>query len=431
MSRKGQVLVVVMIAVAAAALLIWRNQEARATAAKLESEILKGLNAEEIDLIIKSQLTTDPGTVVTMRQSAEARQVFLKKLRGTFSLAAEGRREGLAEDQNFKINFEYKKSALLQVLYSANIGKEQVKALVTPETMQAVWDDAENEARFNREIDALRAIQKVYAQSRDSVAPAPRPEGEKLEKARKEWAVTKILSDKAKADAEFMGRPEIALRFRILGAGILAADYANKHWQKRIKATNEEINAYLADHPEYDLAKKRERADMVLRRALSGEDFGKLAAEFSEDRSTKNKGGLYENVGKDVLWAEVERVALNLNKGQTADAVIESHNGFHIVKLENRNVTNEKNGGQSVKLSVRHIMFQKAFEEPNNNRPGIPPPFMKPEEIAKAEVEKEKYEAVVADLILRNQISLPDDFVVRLPEDLEKGLTEDRTVKVE
>ena len=54
------------------------------------------------------------------------------------------------------------------------------------------------------------------------------------------------------------------------------------------------------------------------------------------------------------------------------------------------------------------------------------------EEIAKAEVEKEKYQAIVDDLVQRNHISLPDDFVVNLPEDLERdalkkvGLTNGR-----
>lgn len=420
MWRKRLILVTLVVILAIVGVVVWRNQESKAQAAKLEAEILKGLSEEDIQIVLQSHLATDPQTVISIKENADARKAFLKKLRDTFALAAQARREGLAEDPNFKLNFEYKRNALLQALYSASMDKELLKTAVTAETIQAVWNDPENERQFNTQIDALRAIQKVYAESRDSMAPAPRPEGEKLEKARKEWAVTKIFSDRAKADAEFIAKPEIALRMRILDAGLLASDYSNKQWKEKIKASGEEIKAYLAAHPEYDIRKKRALAETVLQRVKSGEDFNKLALEFSEDRSTKGKGGLYENVGQGVLWAEVETIALSLQQGQLAQDVIETHNGFHIVKLEKRETTDEKNGGKAVKFSVRHIMLQKAFEEPNNSRPGVPPPFMKPEEIAKAEVEKEKYEALVADLVGRNQISLPDDFVVRLPEEFGK-----------
>lgn len=40
-----------------------------------------------------------------------------------------------------------------------------------------------------------------------------------------------------------------------------------------------EIADYLAVHPEYDVKKKQEKAEMVLRRAQAGEDFSK--SEFS------------------------------------------------------------------------------------------------------------------------------------------------------
>ena len=41
---------------------------------------------------------------------------------------------------------------------------------------------------------------------------------------------------------------------------------------------------------------------------------------------------------------------------------------------------------------------------------------MKAEEIAKAEVEKEKRNRFVEEIVQRNQINLPEDFKVDLPE---------------
>ncbi len=47
--------------------------------------------------------------------------------------------------------------------------------------------------------------------------------------------------------------------------------------------------------------------------------------------------------------------------------------------------------------------------------PEIPSPFLTAEEIAKTEVEKEKRNRFVEDAIGRNQIILPEDFTVELP----------------
>lgn len=419
MSKKSSIIILSLIFVLGAGFFIWRVQDTRAKAEKMEAEILKGLTAEEINLVLQSQALSDGSGVVGITEQAETRRAFLKGMREYLALAAQARREGLAEDANFKINFEHKKNLLLADLYKAKLTKEQGKYYVVPkEEMDAVWTDPKNEKQFDTDMDALRGIQTAVARERGDQMSFPKLQGGSLIKARENWARTKILADKAKADTEFSSKPEIGLRFRIVEAGILSADYLRKYWAKNIKANEQEISAYLAAHPEYDLNKKREKAELLLRRAQAGEDFNRLATEYSEDRLTKNKGGLYENVEKDTLWAEVEAAALALEKGQIADKLIETHIGFHIVKLENKQVNQEKVGGQTVKYSVRHILLQSNFEEPGNYNPDIPPPFLKAEEIAKAEIEKEKRNKFVEDTIRRNQIILPEDFAVQLPENL-------------
>lgn len=408
MSKKALIVLALLGMAVVVTIVLWRGQ---AEAAKLEAKTLKSLSHDDIGLIVHSQSMTDPETVSTMKENHNSRQIFLKRLRESLALGAEARREGLAEDPAVQTVLEHKRNHLLQVLYISRFDKEALKALVTRETMDAVWNDNENELLFARHIEAARAAQKVFTDSRETEFIAPKLEGEKLKKARNEWAVTKILSDKAKADESFIGQPMIALRLRILEAGILAAEYTNRHWRTKIKASDDEIKTYLANHPEYDLAAKRQRAEDLLRRVMAGEDFGKLATEYSEDRGTKEKGGLFDNVGTGVLWSEVESEALILTNGQIAARIIESHNGYHIVKLENKLIKANKDGTETVNFRLRHIMLQKAFEDPAS-RPGVPPPFLTPNEIAKAQVENEKFEVVVADLIKRYQISLPEDFVV-------------------
>lgn len=410
MSKKSLIIILVLIVAVAVGFSIWRVQDTRAKVEKMESEILRSLTAEEINLVLKSEALSDEAGVSGIVQNAETRQVFLKGMREYLALAAEARREGLTEDANFKINLKYKKDKLLADLYKAKLTKEQEKYYAsTEEEINSVWANPENEKQFNVYMDTFYAIQTAIAKERGDQQVFQKLQGGSLIKARENWARTKILADKAKADVEFVKQSEVQLRLKIVEAGILSADYLRKHWAKSIKATSREVADYLAVHPQYDVKKKQEKAETVLRRAQAGEDFSQLAAEFSEDRATKNKGGLFENIEKDTLWAEVETAALSLENGQIAGKLIETNTGYHIVKLETK-----QDGSKTVKYSVRHILLQKNFEDPNNNNPEIPSPFITAEEIAKTEVEKEKRNRFVEGVIGRNQIILPEDFTVEL-----------------
>ena len=402
MSKKLIIVSLVLIGVVCAGYFVWQAQSARANAARIESEILKGLTADEINLVLNGGSADAGSKTGGIAETVETRQAFLKGMREYLALAAEARREGMTDDPKFKINFEHKKNLLLADLYKTKLEKETGKNFVVPdEELKTVWANAQNEQQFETDMETLRSIQMEVAKERGDEQNYPKLQGESLIKSREKWARTKVLSDRAKADAEFAAKSEVQLRIKILEAGILSADYLRKHWAK-IKATPNEASEYLLAHPEFDLSKKRDKADDILKRALAGEDFGKMAAEFSEDRSTKSKGGLYENIGRDALWIEVENAALSLQNGQVAPSIIETHTGYHIVKLDNK---------KSDTFSVRHILLQKAFEDPRNTNPDIPPPFISADEIAKAEIEKEKRNRFVDDAIRRNSIVLPEDFV--------------------
>ncbi len=380
---------------------------ARAKTEKTEASILKSLTKEDLDLILQS----DSGNVAEIAADSEGRTIFLKGLREYLALAAQARREGLAEEALFKINFDYKKDLLLADLYQAKLSKEQGKNYLVPaEELAAVWNDQANEAKFKSVMDSLRLIQAAVAKERGDQSIISPLQGGSLAKARDNWARAQILSAKAKADTEFMQRREVDLRTKILEAGILSADYLRKHWAEKVKATDAETARYLAAHPEYDVKKKFEAAQKTLERVRAGEDFSKLASELSEDRQTKGKGGLYEDIEKDYIWTEVENAALALEEGQIAPQVIESQTGYHIVKLEKRASSKTADGKESLKFSLRHILFQKAFEDPSHVNPDIPAPFISAMEIARQQVEKEKRDNFVSKIVDAAGINLPEDF---------------------
>ncbi len=402
---------VFVIAAAGALFFVWQTQNDKAEAAKIEAEILKSLTAEEIGFVLKSEALASSESIKAITENQERRQIFLNGLREHLALAAQARREGFAEDENFKINLEYKKNILLADLYKFYLSQGKDRLYVVPENeIEKVLANRANDELFERDMKVLREIRIADAKAKGNFNPI----SELSPEAEKNWARTKILSDMAKADAGFMNQKAIPLRLKILEAGILSSDFLRANYEK-FKVSDEEIADYLKTHPEYDAAKKRQTAEMVLQKAKAGEDFAKLAKKYSEDRGTSENGGLYENVGTNVLWAEVEKAALELEKGKIADNLIESGIGFHIVKLIDKK--NQKNGGEKdLKYTVRHIVLQKNFQEPNNNIPGIPPPFMTAEEIAKGEIEREKHARFINGIVNKNPVSLPKDFTVELPE---------------
>jgi len=78
-----------------------------------------------------------------------------------------------------------------------------------------------------------------------------------------------------------------------------------------------------------------ERMQGLLERAKGGEDFGRLAGEYSEDPGSKANGGLYEDFERGVMVKPFEDAAFNLPVGEISD-IIETTYGYHILKVIGR-----------------------------------------------------------------------------------------------
>ena len=73
----------------------------------------------------------------------------------------------------------------------------------------------------------------------------------------------------------------------------------------------------------------------ILARARAGEDFGKLAQEFSEDPGSKNKGGLYEKFDRQTMVKPFTDAAFSVPIGEISD-IVETQYGYHILKIVDR-----------------------------------------------------------------------------------------------
>lgn len=79
---------------------------------------------------------------------------------------------------------------------------------------------------------------------------------------------------------------------------------------------------------------KRKTADDIRKRAVAGEDFAKLAKEFSEDPGSKDTGGEY-TFGRGKMVPEFEAAAFSLATNQVSD-VVTTQFGYHIIKLSEK-----------------------------------------------------------------------------------------------
>jgi peptidyl-prolyl cis-trans isomerase C len=105
-------------------------------------------------------------------------------------------------------------------------------------------------------------------------------------------------------------------------------------------------------------AAKRKLAEDLLKRARAGEDFAKMAKEYSEDPGSKDTGGEY-TFPKGQMLPEFEAAAWALNTNQISDIVTTMY-GYHIIKLLER-MPAKKADLDKVSTTLREQLKQRAM----------------------------------------------------------------------
>jgi peptidyl-prolyl cis-trans isomerase D len=84
-----------------------------------------------------------------------------------------------------------------------------------------------------------------------------------------------------------------------------------------------------------DEAEVRKQAEAVLKRAKSGEDFAKLANQFTDEEVGKTRGGDLDYFGRGQMAKEFEDAAFALEPNQISE-IVKSSFGLHIIKLTDK-----------------------------------------------------------------------------------------------
>jgi parvulin-like peptidyl-prolyl isomerase len=85
------------------------------------------------------------------------------------------------------------------------------------------------------------------------------------------------------------------------------------------------------------LVATEEEANAVIERLDTGEEFGVLAAELSQDPGSAQNGGVYENIAQGQFVPEFEQAMfVDLEPGETTETPVQTQFGYHIIRLISR-----------------------------------------------------------------------------------------------
>lgn len=358
------------------------------------------LSQDELNLFVeknlgfreKSQFSTD----------ADARKKFLDRLQKQLAIAMEAQREGLGQTDDVKAIEELGAAQVLQDAYSKahpdKAGQQGPEA--TPEEVKA-W--------LEKNQDAIKRYQAVLsAESHGMPNGGPKPE---------ELATVFVVAEKARAEGLETNDPETRLQLKLNRYGALIQAYLKK-LEEKAKYSDAEVDAYFLENkskgdmdqvhaahilfatvampsPENptggaspDVAAKEQVAVQVLQRVRAGEDFGELAKQYSDDPSTKDKGGDLGWFERFKMVPQFDDAAWKLQVGEVSD-LVKSDFGFHIIKMLERKPPADLT--DATRSELADSLTQKRFEK------------------------------LVDDIAKRNPVQLPADFEVTPPPPMPQG----------
>lgn len=374
-----------MAVIFAAGLIFWQVK-ARKTGPLELSAADMSMIAEEQPAQLRQRLATDQ----------QARKDFAEDLRKMLAVAEEAQSHGVDKAPEMKRQLDFQRANIIATYYY-----QEKEELNNPDAekkeVEEFFKDPLNQHKFDQLIADVKAAD-----------PSQEFPKEQLDMLKQRVGRIYIAEKKATDEGFLDKKPAVRLQVMLQSARAVATKYAMDKLQPKMKATDAEVDAYLAKHPEADTDKQnRAKAEEVLKRIRAGEDFNKLAQEFSADPSNKDQGGDLGWFGRGQMHPDFEKATYALKPGEISE-VVQTSFGYHIIKLEERK-TETVDGKPEEKVRARHILIR----DPNANPFGPP---QSPRDRAKVAVEQEKAKKILDDIMARSHVKVADTYEVKPPE---------------
>lgn len=408
---KGLTILAVILALGVG-LVVWKTKVGGHGGGHSNNAPLTKLTKEDMQILLKD---ANPMVLKQLSENPELKQKQVDSIKEFLAVASQARKEGLANDPEVKKELEDIETQIVALNYDKEKNKDKGQmppfSLISDDEVKAYYEKPGKQAQF----DAFIKDKVDQAKKEGRIPQDQQPTEEQINEARDYFGKVHIYEDEAKEKSNTFGEEynrRVDLQVRLQQAQLLSKIYIEKTLTDKVKVTDEEVAQYVSTHPEMDAKGKKAKAEEILQRAKSGEDFAKLADEVSEDPGTKGKGGLYKDIKKGQMIPEFEQTALALEPGKIADNVVETKFGYHVIKLEKKGTTKNKEGKEEEIYDVRHILISTMYTDPKN-------PFSQPmsfEDKIKEDLKEEKAKKILEDIKAQNPIVV-EDFEVPKPSD--------------
>ena len=380
-------------------LIVWQVKASHASAINLTPDDMTQIASDQAPQA-RARLATDD----------KARKDFAKNVRELISVAEEARAKGIAYRPEIKRQMDLVRAIVIAQSYGeSQAGQPGAQPQPAEADIDAFFKEPGQEERFQQFLKDAQANNPTMA---NQAIP-----DEQMKEIRRQLGQV-LIGERKGVAAGVDKKRSVELQIMLEQARLLASTYAKESLIPNTKATDAEVAAYIAKHPELDDKVTRSKAEEVLKRVRAGEDFAALAKQYSTDPGSKDKGGDLGWFGHGQMVPEFEKAAFALQPGQISD-IVESQFGFHIIKVEEKK-TETKDGKPEEQVHARHILISSS----GGGNPFGPP--KSPKDQAREAVEQEKEKNLIDEIVKRqaNHITVADNFSVPQPQpqELQQGL---------